>query len=563
MNQQIIEINNFLYQLKDPNFKGDIYEKLKNFGIDPQLYSRDIRTQRDFSSGYIYEKLESLKEKQLGKGLKDVVAIDYEYQDNNINSFIHIGAMFKDDAKAPMRDVIKMYIPIDLNNVCNNINMIHDFLLNSKISFESKIAPTVRADIFCLRLNNVKDVQAVLKFCEETKLIDKEKMSSNPFVPRVNGIGFAKDTYHISYNSEIANSLLEYRNKYQQSNVPKEELVNEFVKFLNDKVKETKNSKAKFMYKQIALSMNVILSGDNILNHMQPNNEVTYDNNLFSGYKRFHDEKGYIYKDKEGKIIDRYSNPDLYIKLQANNCMQKIYAEHYGELPKENFMLNEAIVKQISTYLDVLNDYSMDYAKTIQSNHQDIRVAELLPYLYAAIAITKKDCNTYRALEIMEAVKKNVIRKVPDKEINDGVVTYQNNKKIEIKSTYPLIKTSEGTIGIEMLDNGLANLYLCRKDKVQKISNIVIELKKELIENDSDLNAQEYRAQLAKVLLDDNRNQRMIKERNGDFGFLLYDEYRKKINKLVRSNEELGELKARRMSGEVPGVLVEEQVYTR
>ncbi len=556
MNEQIIAINNFLSNIKSNNI--NMYKQLAGYNINPITKGEDIRSIRDYCADYVSDKLINEKYKQMQGESSEVISTIIEYQDQKEDSFIHINTTFRNDDISPLRDEIKLYIPTDADSMANDIKKVYDFLINNKISFASKISPRIRAELFVLRLSNVEDAKKVTDFYSEYKNLKGKNVSVNPFLPNINGIGVAKDTYTTSYNSFLADLLTEYREKHKDSNLDHNKLFDEFTSFVQSKSHSFIVSKDKFLLKTITKGLEDIKNNNNPLENMQVNYNVEYDHQLFNQYKREHYGASYVYVAKDGQKIDQYNDPTLYIKLQKNNCLQKIYFDSYGKSPEANYQLNPKIAKNISYQIDILNDHSLDENSNVKINFKDQRVGELLPYLYAQMAIDYKDCNTYRALEIMNVVKKQII----EKQANSLVSTYKNSKGLEMKSSYPIIKTGNGTIGIEALENGFFNLYLSRKDKIQKISNILITIDNDLI-NGVDTSAQEYRQGLANLLLDEERNARMIKERNGDFGIIEFDNKRKQINKFMRDKQDLLKLSRERQLGIVGEVVTEEESFTR
>lgn len=106
---------------------------------------------------------------------------------------------------------IKLYIPMKQKKLFESVNILFDYINNSKIKHESKVADKIRTDNVIIRLIN-DDIDSALKiidFVNKDKIIKNNLNKTNPFVPTINGIGFMYET-GISYNEELATLIAHY-----------------------------------------------------------------------------------------------------------------------------------------------------------------------------------------------------------------------------------------------------------------------------------------------------------------------------------------------------------------
>ena len=507
------ELNRFLYDLKRSGYQGDMYSKLAYYGVPNEIARKSIKCSRKYCAFYA--------ETLINNNYTSVHKKRIVYQGNDENSFKHINVVFDPSKEKGVRDIIKLYIPVDVETIKDSIPLIYEYLFNNKINFQSKISAKVRGDIFCLRVNSKEDAEKIIKYCSSTPAISSNYSKTSPFVPHKDGIGIAKDTYGCSYNSYMADLLEEYVSKFRDSKTDVNDLSKEFQKFVFEKSKSASLPKEKYMINSVLEGIDAINTGNNILDYSKSSYNIKFDYKKFNSYRRFHDGVRYFYKDVDNRIIDYDSNPNLYFELQSYNCLHKMYSEYHKRTPDKDFVLNEAISNRISSDLDIILDNNENNTLTpitIRSEFVDDKVAELLPYLYASFAMQEKKCNIYQATETMWCVRDSILERKREKD-NENYI-YQNYSGCKISSNFPVISTPRGTLGIENKGNH-SNVFIHTGSKIEAYKNVYIELDSNLISG-TDEDSRIYRYQLANILSDDNRNKLVMKERNGVFGTLKY-----------------------------------------
>jgi len=108
-----------------------------------------------------------------------------------------------------------------------------------------------------------------------------------------------------------------------------------------------------------------------------------------------------------------------------------------------------------------------------------------------------------------------------------------NNKRIFYKISY-----ENNYVSIEFLEDEmheiygrLANIYIAKNDySIRKLSNVFIKLDEEILLKYS-TDYEIYLRNVAKILLDEDRTDRIMLKRNGNFGELRYDSINKEVNK--------------------------------
>ena len=108
-----------------------------------------------------------------------------------------------------------------------------------------------------------------------------------------------------------------------------------------------------------------------------------------------------------------------------------------------------------------------------------------------------------------------------------------NNKRTFYKISY-----ENNYVSIEFLEDEihdiygrLSNIYIAKNDYIiRKLSNVFIKLDEELLLKYS-TDYEIYLNNVAKIILDEDRTDRIMLKRNGNFGELRYDSINKEVNK--------------------------------
>lgn len=388
---QIDVINNLISYMKNNNLSSDeIYTSLAAFGINNDIFNNKIINLKYF----IQEKIIS--------HLKTNFNSSYFNIHNQENSFTHISLRLnKKNFKGP-RSFIKLYISFEYEYIKKIVPLIYKFLIDNRIDFSFKISQTVRNDIFVIRVNNKKDAEKIINFCKND-FIKHYLTNTNPFLPNISKVGVAKDTLDISYNGFISKILYQYIS--QNRNVDEQNLSKDFENFIIKSYWNATNSKERFMYKIAYQSMNAINNNFNILDYTKENFDYKFDYEMLQQYKRYYTNGIYIYE-KFRKKYDIDSEFKIYLSLQANNCLLKMFEENSDNInPK--LCLNEIICNQISTDIDYILDRNFQNFD-IAFDFKNFKTYTLLPYLYADFAIKYKDISEQEARKIINFVKRNL-----------------------------------------------------------------------------------------------------------------------------------------------------------
>lgn len=387
-----------------------IYNLLASYGVDENTKGMDRSDLKTRCANYA----ENLINRYVRSGKK----ISPRVQDQG-HYFRHINVTFDETKTRGSRDIIKLYIPIKSEALERGTNLIYDFLFQNGINFQSKISGTERAEMFVLRVDTKEDAEKVINFCSSRQEIYGNYSVTNPCMPHVNGIGIGKDSYNLSYNQYMSTCIAEYaanpNNKNNQNHTTA------FMEFLKTKYAYSNKSQEKYMAATSLQNMLAITSDSNILDSFSDSYYYEFDPNFFYAYKRFRDQSGYFYKDQNGNIINMQTNPSLYISLQAQNCLHKMYTEVYSTetmkaVPRQKFRLPDTETNKISDVLDRMLDSDRRGMREIvvNNNYKLDEVRMLYPYLYADFARIHKFTNVEECVEIVRLVSQNQVMRSYD-----------------------------------------------------------------------------------------------------------------------------------------------------
>ena len=548
-NLQVNEINSFISDVKLNNLNSrEIYRKLLQYKVDPEYVNRDMTSLRDFCSNIPEVLISQIEEKRKTSSEYDLFRSYIKLQSPEKYTFKHINASFNHKNEAGVRDIVKLYIPIHFKHLPESLSKIYQFLFDNKIDFQSKIAGEIRSDLFCLRVNSKENAKKVIDFCKKDKQISGNYTKLNPFLAQSDGIGVAQDTYHQSYNEYVSRILEEYKKRTPKISNASFDL-QDFVKTKYLTAKDTRN---KYMSSVFLRNLESINSRTDIFVYLKDKYNITFDANLFYQYERFHDGKNYFYKDESGTTISKDTNPELYLKLQANNFLHKIHLNYYKENPEKDFVLNETISKQISQRLDDILDLNLKSLSNCEINaiYDDPKIAELTPYFYANFAKEHKFTNSYETYQLINHVQKSIVKK------EDERIKQETSKNLP---NY-VISVADGTVVINKTSENMCNILLKKADKIKRYRNVSLELNDELMKEISDI-SKAYRSSIANILLDEERNQRMINDRKGHFGIFEYNPHEKNVAKFY-DPESIRKLYAER-KGKNLEIEVEEEIASK
>lgn len=466
-------LNDFLLYLKTSNDPVDIYQELAYYNIPLNLRGLNIISARDNIINYGENLVNS----------HNVHSSICRLQSRNENSYKHLNVNFN-KSEVGIRDLIKLYIPMKFENLENDSKKLYDFLFENKINFQSKVSPSMRNDLFCLRVNNKEDANKIISFCKHN--IELEQ--TNPFIAKKDNIGVAKDTYNVSYNMYVKTLLEEYKSVFKDSNSAN--LLYEFHTFVRSK--KYNDSRDIFMNQTLLSSLDSVIYNTDILDNLD-DNKIEFDSELYSSYKRFEIDNEYYYTKHnmsnninvvKRDAISLNNNPALYFKLQSMNFMHK--ANIIDSFPKE-------YLDKISLNLDNILDNKGGVSSNIRFNNLNEKSEQLLPYLYAYIAMEKKQCNITEAFDVLQITKSSI----------------NFNKNTDIK--YNLLQNDTQSVELTKKQNGFYDLKVKDNDASSEYKDVFIELEGDVLTN--------YKLELSRNLLDLNRNTRMIESREGHLGY--------------------------------------------
>lgn len=386
----------------------EVYRLLASFGVSEDVKGRDRTELKTRCASYA----ENLIDNYIRGGVK----LRPRVQDQG-NFFRHINVTFDEKKDKGTRDVIKLYIPIKSDALEYGTKLIYDYLFQNRINFQSKISGTERAEMFVLRVDSVEDARKVIDFCSSNEQICGNYTVTNPFVAHVNGIGVAKDTYNRSYNSYVASCISEYATTHDV----RDSYTSDFMEFIKNKYAYSNNSQDRYMAATTIENMLAITGGTNVLDTCNENYYMAFDPNFFYSYKRFRDRSGYFYQDSMGNRITMETNPNLFIALQAQNCMHKMYTEEYSTpttkvVPNKSFRLDYNMTNKISRTLDSMMDSRMGAMSNVRidNNYAKEEIRMLLPYLYAFFAQKYKFADIEECKKVAATVFQNQVVRIND-----------------------------------------------------------------------------------------------------------------------------------------------------
>lgn len=127
---------------------------------------------------------------------------------------------------------VKLYIPMDYNHIKEGANQLFDFIANSGIEHQSKIANKIRNDNLVIRVNSLEDAEKIIDFVKNNEYIQEGLIKTNPFLTNFNGVGLAMDNGY-SYNStvcEILSNFINYLKKYNRFDLLTVDNLNQYIK---------------------------------------------------------------------------------------------------------------------------------------------------------------------------------------------------------------------------------------------------------------------------------------------------------------------------------------------
>ena len=155
---------------------------------------------------------------------------------------------------------IKIYVPLDAEHIEEGAKQILQFLIDEKISHESKIASTIRFDDFVIRVVDPKEAEKVFSFIENNSYIQEGLIEANPFALHHDRVAVVSDgcaSYNYILSMLIAHYITNRKNNLEQVNCDdfynyiQGEYNKEFIDFNDDNDIETIRKRFKCSYADI------------------------------------------------------------------------------------------------------------------------------------------------------------------------------------------------------------------------------------------------------------------------------------------------------------------------
>lgn len=250
---------------------------------------------KDIDKNFIYSQLMgfNIKNEQL-----PYYSISHEFENwkarynnnPNINAFEVDKRPFLWFTNGKMRgNEVKLYIPMDYNHIKEGANQLFDFLINSGIEHQSKIADKIRNDNLVVRVNSLEDAEKIIKFVKNNDYIQEGLIKTNPFLTNFNGVGLAMDNNY-SYNSticQILSNFINYLKKYNRFDLLTVDNLNQYIK---NSIPNIQDLDLKDIYTLLSKTTDKNFKLQDFINHA--------DNKLIDSYakdrKRITDPKYYL-----------------------------------------------------------------------------------------------------------------------------------------------------------------------------------------------------------------------------------------------------------------------------
>lgn len=376
--------------------------------------------------------------------------------------FTHTNITFKDKDDVGVRDLIKLYIPILPNNYSKCIIDIYKFAIKNQINIQSKVSAKDRIDNFIVRVSNKEDAMKIIEFCNSNKTITNNLGLNNPFIPQLGGIGISRDTYGKSYNKKLSEEIAEFINS---QGIYKDRVsINDLYQYVSmDSERKVKGSSERFMTDTVKKSLESIISNTNPLDNFQDRG-IRFEYDTYHQYTRHISKDNlykYVYKSKDGVLITEESNYILYTKLQAMNCMEKLYEFENGHKAQGDFCISGELLEALSKGAVDIIDRN---ANSVVAVHDTTKLSQYIPriestysYLYSQFAIEQfgVDENIARNIE-QRSRYRTVLKKEPEKR-KESFLKRIFKKKDNVQALPPAIGNESRNFKNEYRVEGIQN----------------------------------------------------------------------------------------------------------
>lgn len=492
----------------EPPTKAEIIDKLCTLGVDnPGVDNTDSVNKivkSVMNSVKKYENYFTSRNKEVN--IKFLSAINGGY--HLINVF------FNDDSIPGVLEGINIIIPVKGDKLISVIPFIYKHLLSNRISFTSKISMFNRSDNLIVDVYTMEDAISLINFCNDR--FKTELGMVNPFIAKLGNVGVCRELNGRSYNQGVAGLLNEYIEECILKQRKKAYDAIDFQNFVQEMYENADNYLDKNMYYITSVSLYSILTNDNILKYLKMDIKLTFDYDNYYKYEAVNitGTNEYLYS---GKVINKDTDYICWVKLQALNCLNKIYEEQYLVGFSRNTIVNRKFTSKLLEQLDYILKPNSSY--NIKINYKDAEIYKLLPYLYGYVAYKYKSCNIEEVRKLVDDINRTMII---EKGILDNKYYYiQDNGKII--SSVPIINMNDGSVVIDVIDESsmMSNITIIRKGKKEKFLNVYIKVDYELLKSNRTYYGRIYRYKVGRMLLNDSRNKEALELRKKDFSSLF------------------------------------------
>lgn len=492
----------------EPPTKAEIIDKLCTFGVENSGVDNTEQVNKIIKSVINsikkYEAYFTSRNRDIN--IKFLSAINGGYKLVNV--------FFNEDCIPSTLEGINIYIPVKGDKLINVIPYIYKHLLSNRISFSSKISMFNRSDNLVVEVYNKEDAISLINFCND-KFSNYLGML-NPFIAKLGTVGVSREIAGYSYNRGIAGLLNEYIEECILKQRVKPYDAIDFQNFVQTMYENADNYIDKNMYYVASISLYCILTNDNILKYLKSNIELIFD---YDNYYRYEEVNvtginEYLYS---GKVINKDTDYICFVKLQALNCLNKIYEEEYNTSFSKNTKISNKFTCKLLEQLDYILKPNGSY--NIKINYKNEEIHKLLPYLYGFVAYKYKSCNIDEVKKLVDTITKTMI-------IEKGIYNnkyYYIEDNVKIISSVPIINMSDGSIVIDVIDENsmMCNITIIRKGVKEKFLNVYIKVDYELLKDNKTYQGRRYRYKVGRLLLDDSRNKEALELRKKDFSYLF------------------------------------------
>lgn len=388
-------------------------------------------------------------------------------------------------------------------------------LNDNNISFHLRMPNTIGPDAIVIGLFSKHEANLLLETCQNNRIIQDSITINNPFMPHRYGIGVVKETRRRSYTKHLSQLIHEYATNSKDRELTFKGFCRYVSKLFNEG-KLNRTYQERYLDYVVALGIFCIYEEQDFLDNLVHLPQLVYKKEEFDKYRVTYENGEYKYSSREVDITsDNYCE---WLKLQAYNCIQRMYYEQNGELPKEDFVLGETITGAISSLIDTIMRAE---PFQVTSNYRDAMINDLYPYLVGYFAYEAKMTTEEEIKNVVAKVKNRMVTKLKVDGTNKNF--YQVGDKT-IQSTIPPIRVDNILVGIEYLDYDInyCNVFIYHDDNVKGYLGIFLDVERDKIWEENDIAASMYRASVARALCNFESLQKENITRGAHEGTLVY-----------------------------------------